>query len=289
MKQQDRLNRRNFIEAGILVAAGLSATSRAQASSLPAADSPKSDPYRGLKFGVASYSLRNFSLDGAISIMKKLGVRYISLKDVHLPMESTPAQRKEARKKLEDAGLILMGGGVIYLRNDEVEIRNAFEYAKDAGMPTMVASPDPASLDLLDKMVQQYNIRVAIHNHGPGDEKYPSPLDVLRLVKNHDQRIGICADVGHTVRLGLDPIEAIKKCAGRLYDLHIKDVTSATADGENIEFGKGVIDIAKIIKTLLEIKFPYHVGLEYEINPDNPLPGMLECFAYARGVLAALG
>jgi sugar phosphate isomerase/epimerase len=238
--------------------------------------------------GVASYSLRNFTLEQVISMMPKLGVRYITLKDMHLPLDSTPAQRKEARQKLEDAGLILMGGGVIYMKNDPAEIRHAFEYARDAGMPTIVASPDPASLDILDKMVEEFNIRVAIHNHGPGDDKYPSPLDVMKLIKNHDPRIGICPDIGHTARLGLNPVEAIRQCSGRICDFHLKDVTAATPEGENIELGKGIIDIVGVLKTLLELEYQQHVALEYEIHPEDPLPGMRECFGYTRGVLAVI-
>ena len=184
--------------------------------------------------------------------------------------------------------LVLMGGGVIYLKNDEAEIRNAFEYAKDAGMPTIVASPAPEALDKIDKMVSEYQIRVAIHNHGPGDEKYPAPQDVFNQVKSHDPRIGLCIDIGHTVRIGVDPSDAIRKYSGRLYDLHFKDVTAAAPSGECIELGKGVINIVGVLKALLDIRYSHHVALEYEINETKPMMGMAECFAYARGVLAAV-
>jgi len=152
-----------------------------------------------------------------------------------------------------------------------------------------VASPEPSTLNKLDKMVNEYQIRVAIHNHGPGDAKYPAPQDVFNQVKNHDPRIGLCIDVGHTVRIGTDPVEAIRKYSSRLYDLHFKDVTAAAASGECIELGKGVINIVGVLKALLDIHYPHHVALEYEINESSPLIGMVECFAYARGVLAALG
>jgi sugar phosphate isomerase/epimerase len=232
--------------------------------------------------------LRNFSLDQAITMTKQAGVKYISLKEVHLPLKSTVEQRQEVRKKVEAGGLVLLGGGVIYMKNNEAEIRNAFEYARDAGMRTIVCSPEPEALDLVEKMVKEFDLRIAIHNHGPGDKRYPSPLDVLRMVQDRDERMGICMDVGHTVRIGEDPEVAIKKCAKRLYEFHMKDVTEAAAKGSCTEVGKGVIDIVAVLQTLIKIKFNGHVALEYEANGDNPMPGVVESYAYMRGVLAAI-
>jgi len=132
------------------------------------------------------------------------------------------------------------------------------------------------------------DIRVAIHNHGPGDKRYPSPLDVLRLVESRDERIGICMDVGHTVRIGQDPVEVLHKCATRLYDFHMKDVTAAAAEGKPTEVGRGVIDIVGVLRALVALKWPYHVALEYEANGHAPLPGALESFGFIRGALAAI-
>jgi len=257
-------------------------------SSLAALTKPDRDPCDGLKLGLTSYTLRKFSLDQAIAMTKKAGVKYISLKDMHLPMKSTPEQRREAHAKIEAAGLVLMGGGVIYMNNNPAEIRADFEYARDAGMPTIICSPDIDALDTVEKLAKEFDIRIAIHNHGPGDKKYPSPLDVLRLVKDRDEHMGICMDVGHTVRIGQDPIEAIHECKPRLYDFHIKDVTEATPKGGGIEVGRGVIDIVGVLKTLVEIKYPYDVELEYEDDADAPYPGMVESFGYMRGVLATI-
>ena len=247
------------------------------------------DPFHGLKVGITSYTLRKFTLDQAVTMTKQAGVKYISLKDVHLSLKSTRAERQEARRRIEDAGLALLGGGVIYMNNNADEIRAAFDYAKDAGMPTIVCAPDPPALDTVEKMAKEYDLRIAIHNHGPGDKRYPSPLDVLRLVKDRDARMGICIDVGHTVRNGDDPIAAIEQCANRLYDFHMKDVTQAAAKGGAIEVGKGVIDIVAVLKALLRVKFAHHVALEYEAHADAPMPGIIESLAYMRGVLAAMG
>jgi len=285
MNNTEALNRRQFLHAGLLGSAAAVA-----AASLPsglfAQTTP--DPFRGLKVGIASYSLRKFTLDQAIAMTKEAGVKFITLKDVHLPMKSTREQRQEARQKIQAAGLVLMGGGVIYLNNKEPEIRAAFEYAKDAGMPTIVSSPDPDGLDTVEKLAKEYKIRIAIHNHGPGDKRFPSPLDVLKLVKDRDELMGICMDVGHTVRIGEDPVAVIQQCAARLYDFHIKDVTAATAKGTGTVMGKGVIDLPGVLKALVGMKYAYHLALEYENEADAPMPGIKASFDYMRKVLAAL-
>lgn len=238
--------------------------------------------------GLTSYTLRKFSLDQAIEITVAAGVKYLSIKDVHLSLKSTPEQRQEARSKIQAAGLTLMGGGVIYLKNDEDEIRNAFQYAKDTGMPTLICSPDPEALDTVERFARQFQIRIAIHNHGLTDKKYPSPLDVLRLVKERDPLMGICMDIGHTVDIAQDPIPVIEQCAGRLYDFHIKDVSEPSGKGETVAVGRGIIDIVAVLKTLIGIPYRHHLALEYEAKAQNPVPGMMESFGYMKGVLAAI-
>jgi len=281
------LNRRRFLQTSLL-GSGVIAAANFSEKSVAAATKIAGDPFHGLKMGVTSYTWLKFPLDQAIAMTKQVGIKYISLKDVHLPLKSSPEQRREVHKKLDDAGLTLMGGGVIYFKNNEQEIHNVFEYAKDAGMATIVCSPDIDALDAVEKMVKKYDLKIAIHNHGPTDKKYPSPLDVMRLVKDRDSRMGICMDVGHTVRIGQDPVEAIEQCASRLYEFHMKDVTAAVASGKPTEVGKGVIDIVGVLKALVKIKWPYHVALEYEVKSENPLPGVIESFAYMRGILATI-
>src|SRR5207249_3673159 len=124
-------------------------------------------------------------------------------------------------------------------------------------MPTIICSPDIDALDLVEKFAKEYDLRIAIHNHGPGDQKYPSPRDVMRLVTDRDPRMGICMDVGHTVRIGEDPVTVIQECAGRLYDFHMKDVNEATAKGHGVEVGRGIIDIVGVVKTLVKVQYQY--------------------------------
>jgi sugar phosphate isomerase/epimerase len=268
---------------------GSAALATAKLSPRLLADSPAqtADPYRGLKMGVASYSLRKFTLDQALAMTRELGLKYICLKDVHLPLSSSPAECRAARDKVAAAGITLLGGGVITFRKPD-EVRRVFEYAKNAGMPTIVASPDPELLDSIESMVKEFDIRLAIHNHGPGDKWYPSPSDALRAVENRDKRMGLCIDVGHTVRIGEEPVAAIQRCASRLYDFHIKDVSEATAQGKPVVLGTGIIDIPGVHKALLAVGFAGHLGLEYERDADDPMPGMQKSLAYIRESLAAI-
>lgn len=277
--------RRQFIRTGSLALAGL-----ATANLSPALwGETAADPWHGLKLGVASYSFRKFTLDQAIAMTVELGLKYISLKDVHLPLKSTAAERQEARKKIEAAGLTLISAGVIGMPNNEETIRNAFQYAKDAGIPTIVCAPVKEAMDTVEKMVKEFDIRIAIHNHGPTDKVFPSPLDVLAVVENRDPRCGLCIDVGHTVRIGDDAIADIKKCASRLYDFHLKDVNLARPVGKAVVIGTGVIDIPGVLKALIDTKFTGHLGIEFEIQEADPLPGMKESIAYLRKVSATLG
>ena len=287
MKTSGTINRRRFLQTG-LVGSTVLASVTSPGTLLAAVTKTERDPFHGLKVGLTTYTFHKFPFDEAIAMTKQAGVKYISIKDVHLPLKSTREQRLDARKKIEDAGLILMGGGVIDIKGKPEDMRNVFEYAKDLGMATIVCTAEPSDLEAIEKLVKEYDLRIAIHNHGPGDKRFPSPFDVLRAVKQLDARMGLCIDVGHTVRIGVDPIDAIEQCASRLYEFHMKDVNEATPKGKPVPVGKGVIDIVGVLKALLKLQWPYHVALEYEANADAPMPGVLESFAYMRGVLAAI-
>ena len=279
-------SRRDLIKAGALTAAFASGLRLPGGFGAAAAETP--DPFRGLKVGITSYSVRKLSLDDAIKATQRVGVRYISLKDFHLSLKSTTEERRAVAQKLKDAGLVLLGCGVVSLKNDEAEIRHAFEYAKDAGIGTIVAKPDPASMPILDRMVKEYNIRVAIHNHGPEDKVYPTPDSAAQVIAGHDPRIGLCIDVGHTLRAGVNVADAIRKHAARLYDMHLKDVDRAEPKAKLTEVGRGVMDIPGILRALRAIKYQHHVALEYEKDADDPVPGMAESIGYIRGVLAMM-
>ena len=239
------------------------------------------------KLGVASYTFRKFKLDETLAMTKRIGLKYIALKSFHLPLDSTQAEIEAVAAKVKEAGLKLYGGGVIYMKS-EAEVHRAFDYAKAAGMKVIVGVAPPELLPLVNKKVQEYDIKVAIHNHGPGDKVYPTPASAYERIKGLDKRIGLCNDIGHTQRAGVDPSESAERFADRLLDIHMKDVTEATGKGHGVEAGRGVIDIPKFLRTLVKIRYAGVVAFEYEKDPDNLLPGLAESVGYVKGVLAAI-
>ncbi len=282
-----RLSRRSFLA----VSAAGAANAALVRSPLAAAErrDPAPPELAGVALGVASYSLRNFPRDRAIEMVKALGTRYVNLKSMHLPYELSGDALAAARREIETAGLVIVGGGVITFEKDsDDDVRKYFAYAKAAGMPLITATMDPKLLPRIERFAQQFDIQVAIHNHGPEDKQFPSPYDALRSVKTLDRRIGLCIDVGHTVRTGTDVARAIADAGPRLLDMHMKDLRDRTAVGSQCIVGEGTIPIAEILRQLEAIGYRGYVNLEYEIEPDAPLPGMKQSLAYLRGALAGL-
>jgi sugar phosphate isomerase/epimerase len=241
-----------------------------------------------LKLGVASYSMREFPLDRALEMAKTLGVTYMTFKDVHVPRTDPPEATRALRAKIEAAGIAIMGGGTITIPNNPAQIEKEFQYARNAGFPLIYVDPEPAALDTIERMAISYDIRVAIHNHGPEDKRWPRPQDAYAAIKSRDKHLGLCIDVGHTTRTGTDAVQACRECGDRLYDMHVKDLASKTEKESQVEVGRGVIDFPGLFRTLIAIGYQGQVGLEYEINAKDPLPGMIESMAYMRGVLAAV-
>lgn len=241
------------------------------------------------KLGVASYSFRKFSRAQAIQMTKELGTPYLNIKDFHLKLDSTPQEIDDARKEFDDAGIILVGcGNVSFQKDDDAGIRSKFEYAKRAGFPLIVCAPTPVTLPKLGRYVEQYNIKIAVHNHGPEDQNFPTPQSVLKVVKNMDPRCGLCIDVGHTSRTGIDVVESIAEAGPRLLDMHIKDLADPRDKESQVAVGDGKLPIPGIFLQLIKMKYGGCVNLEYEIQPDNPLPAMQKSFSYMRGVLAGI-
>jgi sugar phosphate isomerase/epimerase len=278
--------RRQFLQAVTVAAAASVAPATCCSASSFNRGAPQASKAQ-LKLGLASYTLRKFNLDQTLAMTNRLGLKYIALKSFHLPLESSPAQIAEAVEKVRKAGLTLYGGGVIYM-NNEAQVHQAFDYAKAAGMKVIIGAPAPELLALVNKKVQEYNIKVAIHNHGPGDKNYPTPASAYERIKDLDKRIGLCNDIGHTIRAGEDPSVSAERFGDRLLDVHIKDESQASAKGQAVEVGRGVIDIPKFLRTLLKINYMGVVAFEYEKDADDPLPGLAESVGYVKGVLAAI-
>jgi inosose dehydratase len=266
----------------------------ALASSFPAefakgADGPPGGKLPGIPFdlGIASYTFRLFPLDKVLEMASRLGIRKLTLKDMHLPLRSSEEEIRSTLEKISHAGLVLASAGVVYMKSEE-EIHDAFAYAKMAGLKLLVGVPEQSLLKIAEQYVKETGIALAIHNHGPTDERFPSPESVYTRIAALDKRMGLCIDIGHTQRLGLDPSVEFERFSDRVLDVHIKDVSSADAGGKTVEMGRGVIDIPKFLKTLLRLRYSGTLHFEFEKDEKDPLPGLAESIGYARGVLAAM-
>ena len=275
-----KMNRNQFMKTS----GGLAAVAVFGGSMLKTAQLKAAPRQLNMHMGLASYSFRKFSLEETINMVKMLGLTHLALKSMHMPLNASEADIKLAAKKVRDAGLNLYGAGVIYMKNED-QVHQAFDYAKAADLQVIIGVPNHELLPLVDKKVKDYDMKVAIHNHGPGDELYPSPESIYEKIKGLDQRIGICLDIGHTQRIGLDPASEAKKYADRLHDVHIKDVSAAKPEGETVEIGRGVIDIPSFLNVLKKINYDGVVSLEYEKDADSPMVGSAESIGYLKGVM----
>ena len=277
-------NRRNFIKATGLGIAAASVPGLATAS---ASNSKASKSEFGFHLGVASYSLREFTQEQALDMTLRCGVNQITFKSMHLPLDSDKETIKKAVALCKQKGVNLYGGGVIYMKS-KAEVDQAFEYAKTAEMKMIVGVPNHDLLDYVEGKVKEYDIMLAIHNHGPGDLVYPSAESAYVLIKNRDKRMGLCIDIGHTKRINRDPEQDLKDFFDRVLDVHIKDVTAANAEGTTCIIGRGVINFPSFMKSVVKLGYKGTLSLEYEAEVKDPLPGMMESFGYVRGVLAMM-
>src|SRR5258707_8164259 len=279
-------SRRDFVRAGALAGAAFAASSDVFALAQEHASSDESP----IRLGIASYTFRNFNRAQMIGFMKQLNVLALNAKEVkdHLPTDT----QQEAAALADYAAVAIKphAAGTIYFPKDEdADIRAKFEYCKRAGIGVIVAGdPTQETLPRIEKFVKEYDIRFAIHNHGPEDKLWHSPLDVLKAVKSMDPRIGCCIDVGHTVRAGTDVVQAIHEAGPRLFNVHVKDLANFQNKESQVAVGEGIMPMRRMFEALVAMNYKGFVDLEYEIHGDDPMPGVISSFAYMRGVLAGL-
>ncbi len=279
-------DRRHFLR----VAAALPALGAldAFAPKTQAADGAPSDNAPGEKakfqLGVASYSFHRFDRVKALEMTHRAGLKNLCIKDVHLKLNSSTEECQAAVEECRKADVTPYACGVIYM-NSTADVENAFRYAKDCGMATIVGAPKPELLPLVDEKVKETNISVAVHNHGPGDKIYGTPEITMGHIEKYDNRIGLCIDVGHTARIGGDVVRSINDFKGRIHDVHFKDATKATPQGQSCICGRGVLDLPSFLAALIETGYDKVVAFEYETDVTDPLPGLMESVGYVRGVL----
>lgn len=281
MDRATGLSRREFIQVSVAGAAllghfGLSA----HAQQLVEIKEDKGIPFQ---LGIQSYSLRELSLDEVIQNTPALGIHCVEFYPAHLPMDLPPEKSAAIKHKLADAGIKLPSYGVVGFGADEAENRKAFEFAAGFGIKTLTADPSPESFSSLEGLVKEFDVQVAIHNHGPGS-RYSTLDDVLTAVKDRDARIGACVDTGHFLRSREEPPKAIRRLGDRVHAVHLKDIRSYE-DHTNVVNGRGLLDLRATLEALRETGFKGHMAIEYEAERDNPQPAIIECVAEVMKVV----
>ncbi len=278
------LNRRAVLRnggilAGALACGGFSMLNRVSASPIAS----------NLKLGIQLYSLRNFPLDVALKHAKDLGFEQVEFYSGMFPLDSSDEKIAEIVGKVKALGLTISSHGVNGFTEDVKANRRVFEFAKKVGLKTITAGPDPKSMDSLNDLVKEYNIRIAIHNHGPKD-RFNKVTDLLKAIEGRDERIGACADLGHYIRSGEKPVDVIRALKGRLYGIHLKDFATMEDKTKGVLLGQGHLQCDAVFDALVQAKFPADgaLSLEYEENPDNPLEDIRQCVATAKKALASL-
>jgi sugar phosphate isomerase/epimerase len=277
-------NRRDFLKKfGILGAIPL-VTSSSLSSHIRTKSSSKKASF---EIGVASWGLRKLSFEEVIQAMKDMQLANISLKNVHLPYKLSKRELKNRIRKMRNEGLKPYAPGVVYMRSkDEADM--SFEYTKNADLDMIVGVPYYEILDHVELLIKTYNIEVAIHCHGPDNLPFPSPEDAYKRLEGRDDRFGICVDLAHVIRSGMDPVEQLYIVKDRLKDVHIWDVSEANKDGKAVRPGRGKMDFKKIIAALSDIGYSGSVSIEYGSEAENPVPAYIETKGYINGVLAGL-
>ncbi len=273
----------HYTVAAFLVLA-LAVPALADVSAAPAASPAKRDvgPSKklGWRLGVQAWTFRALSLFDTIDTTKSLGLRYLEAypgqkmsKDdpTKFDHNSPSEQRAAVKKKLAEAGVVVMNYGVVDIPKDEAKARVVFDFAKDMGIQTIVSEPNPDAFDTIEKLVKEYDIKVSIHNH-PEPSRYWDPEKVLEVIKGRDPRIGACADTGHWPRSGIKPIDAMKKLDGHIISFHFKDLNEfGKKEAHDIVWGTGIGDARGMLEEAKRQGFKGVFSIEYEIGSGQEL------------------
>lgn len=247
---------------------------------------PAPETDESFRLGIAGYTFVNFDLEKTIETLQRTDVHYLCIKNFHLPLDSSEDEILVFHNRLKEANVTGYAVGPLYMKTEE-EADKIFDYAKRVGVGMIVGVPTYELLPYVDQKVKEYNMKFAIHLHGPDQERFQDADMVWDHVKDLDKRIGMCLDIGHDRRNGKDPVADLKKYHERVYDIHLKDVTGASKQGYSVEVGRGILDIPAFVRMLREVDYQGVVSLEHERNMDNPFMGIAESIGYFRGVVAA--
>lgn len=238
--------------------------------------------YGWFPMGIQIYSLRGFKVDEALEKVRELGLHHVEFSSGHFPLDSSNEQIGNMLKKVRRMEIRPSGHGVNQFTKDHDANRRIFEFANKAGIRNLAADPDPDAFDSLDKLVEEYGSRIAIHNHGPG-HRYGKISECKKALAGHHRWIGMCADLGHFIRSGEDPVDAINAFEGRLYGIHLKDFAEKKSKTKGVILGKGHLDTTAVFRALRRVRFPADgaLSLEYEENPKDPIADIKACLEVA--------
>jgi len=271
-----RIGRRSFLAMGAASCAAVAGSRRACAAAAPRPT-----------IGIQTYSLRGYPVAEALQHAKDLGFTHVEVYPGMFPITDDMAAIATQRKLADDLGLVLSAHSVHRFTKDAAANRKVFAYAKALGVPILGADPDPDSFAGLDDLVKEFDIKIAIHNHGPR-HRYNKVVDVLRAIEGRDVRIGALADLGHFIRSGEKPVDVIRALKGRLYGIHLKDFAEMQDKTKGVILGQGHIDVPAVFAALAQVGFPADgaLSIEYEENEKNPLADIRECLRIAREAAA---
>lgn len=277
------LSRRRFVSASSAACAAALAGPRLSSA-------VEKDEWGGFPVGVQTISLRKYALPEVMRHLQGMGVHYVEFSaSSHLPATAADEQIVTARQLAASAGLKITAQGVNRFSGDHAANKRVFEFARKLGIRTITANPQPdaETFDSLDKLVAEYDLRIAIHNHGPGT-LYDKLNDVVKAIKDRDKRIGACVDCGHFIASGEDPVKCVQALSNRVYGVHLKDLAEFGKKSANVIIGQGHLDVVAVFRILRQIHFPADgaLSLEYEANPDNPLDDLKACLAAAKAAIA---
>lgn len=297
-------SRRDFLKASALAVGGVTLGRLGVAAA-----AEESDPYGGFKVGLQSYSLREFDVKTALAHTKRLGLKYWEAYPRHIPLATLPNHIAAQKALLDEADITLLAYGVLGFDANETKAREAFDFAKVMGIVSLSANPKKTAktFDLLDKLVAEYDVAIAIHNHGPG-ALYDKIDDVVEMVKDRHPKIGACVDTGHYLRSDEDPVEALERLGQRVFGVHLKDVKGFPTEAAAEEFrkrakagrrrknetkvmtilGEGDLDVVGCLRVLRKLNYRNCVSLEYEENAKNPLSDIEICLSTVRRAVAKL-
>jgi sugar phosphate isomerase/epimerase len=284
-------NRRQFVShIASTTAAGIAAAGLFPASPLlRRAFSAETPAAARLKLGIQLYSLRDYPVNEALQHAKDLGFEQVEFYSGMLPLDASAEQIDDMKKRVAELSMSISAHGVNGFGGDAAANRKTFEFAKALGIRNITADPAPESFDSLNDLVQEFDIRIAIHNHGPR-HRYNKAVDVLRAIEGRDERIGACADLGHYIRSGERATEVIRLLKGRLYGIHLKDFAEMKEDAKGVILGQGHLNVPAVFTALMQVGFPADgaMSLEYEENPQNPIADIRECVVIAKKALEDL-